>query len=546
MKEQKGITLIALIITIIVVLILVVVTITISLKGGLFGTASDSARQAMEQRILEELISMSTWNDKGEINVDTLVATAKTKYNHVKWEAPKLTITEKNVDYAYKITTTEITVFGSNNANRSEYIGRIVKYDDREWVILWNDDSHGLQLLLKSTGDKYAIEFSESNNGYNSVVEDLNNECEKYVSDKRAIKKNGSGYYIRNVGGPFEDTAEVNDLGSIEMKNGDNNYSEDCDQMKKLGCLIPEGSIGSYSYWLGSRIVKEKDGETIFGVRRVAPSGEYGDSIYYKVGDDTNNQKCAIRPVIRIDENWNLSRDYSEKEEVYRLVSETEDSDYVGKTVYEAGRYWTVLWDDETHGLQLVAQKVFDRQTIKIDGSTNGYNSVITDLNTACANNISDKSKIEKNGEGYYIRNVGCPFEDTSKDSTYTLGTTVMKEADTNYIEDCEQMKKLNCVIPEAYYGSYAYWLGSRIIKQEDGKTIFGIRRVAPSGEYGDNVYCKIGDTSETDQSKLEMTNFIRPVIKISDDYGLSYDNSKNAYKLVTTKQTSDGGKQYS
>ena len=86
MKEQKGITLIALIITIIVVLILVVVTITISLKGGLFGTASDSARQAMEQRILEELISMSTWNDKGEINVDTLVATAKTKYNHVKWD----------------------------------------------------------------------------------------------------------------------------------------------------------------------------------------------------------------------------------------------------------------------------------------------------------------------------------------------------------------------------------------------------------------------------------------------------------------------------
>lgn len=42
MKEQKGITLVALVITIIVMLILVAVSVTVALNGGLF----DKAREA--------------------------------------------------------------------------------------------------------------------------------------------------------------------------------------------------------------------------------------------------------------------------------------------------------------------------------------------------------------------------------------------------------------------------------------------------------------------------------------------------------------------
>ena len=41
MKKEKGITLIALIITIIVMLILVAVTISVALNGGLFNNAKD-------------------------------------------------------------------------------------------------------------------------------------------------------------------------------------------------------------------------------------------------------------------------------------------------------------------------------------------------------------------------------------------------------------------------------------------------------------------------------------------------------------------------
>ena len=48
MKEQKGITLVALVITIIVMLILVGVSITFALNGGLFTNAKDAANNTAE------------------------------------------------------------------------------------------------------------------------------------------------------------------------------------------------------------------------------------------------------------------------------------------------------------------------------------------------------------------------------------------------------------------------------------------------------------------------------------------------------------------
>ena len=48
MKGQKGITLVALVITIIVMLILVAVSVTIALNGGLFTTAENAADQTRD------------------------------------------------------------------------------------------------------------------------------------------------------------------------------------------------------------------------------------------------------------------------------------------------------------------------------------------------------------------------------------------------------------------------------------------------------------------------------------------------------------------
>ena len=52
-KDQKGITLIALVITIIVMLILVSVTITMAINGGLFGYARNAAVETNEAKANE-------------------------------------------------------------------------------------------------------------------------------------------------------------------------------------------------------------------------------------------------------------------------------------------------------------------------------------------------------------------------------------------------------------------------------------------------------------------------------------------------------------
>ena len=54
LKNNKGITLIALIITIIVMLILVAVTVTVALNGGLFSTAKQAASGTQREAEREE------------------------------------------------------------------------------------------------------------------------------------------------------------------------------------------------------------------------------------------------------------------------------------------------------------------------------------------------------------------------------------------------------------------------------------------------------------------------------------------------------------
>ncbi len=55
MKNQKGITLVALIITIIVMLILVAVTISVALNGGLFDQARRSTRATQLAQVKEAI-----------------------------------------------------------------------------------------------------------------------------------------------------------------------------------------------------------------------------------------------------------------------------------------------------------------------------------------------------------------------------------------------------------------------------------------------------------------------------------------------------------
>ena len=67
MKGQKGITLVALVITIIVMLILVGVSVTVALNGGLFSTAENAVDRT------EDALTAENDLDSGKVNVDGVI-----------------------------------------------------------------------------------------------------------------------------------------------------------------------------------------------------------------------------------------------------------------------------------------------------------------------------------------------------------------------------------------------------------------------------------------------------------------------------------------
>ena len=81
-KNEKGITLIALIITIIVMLILVAVTISVALNGGLFNNAREAKEGTQKQVSKEELISaiVGAYDKTGNFVVGNVVLPKGTKW----------------------------------------------------------------------------------------------------------------------------------------------------------------------------------------------------------------------------------------------------------------------------------------------------------------------------------------------------------------------------------------------------------------------------------------------------------------------------------
>ncbi len=74
LKNHRGITLIALIITIIIMLILVGVTVNVSLQGGLFNKAREATKQTQKE-IDKEQLQVAVWdsyNNQGNLDLDKL------------------------------------------------------------------------------------------------------------------------------------------------------------------------------------------------------------------------------------------------------------------------------------------------------------------------------------------------------------------------------------------------------------------------------------------------------------------------------------------
>ena len=215
LRTQKGITLIALIITIIVMLILVGVSVTVALNGGLFETAKKAAdkfsqAEAQERMTAEwvtayaEMISKGGTLDDLKTAMETAMETnglsedfyaittmkgvqiyPKNSWSVIETTAKAKSVNEEKDEYV-EIPKLQVSTDGETMLE----IGDFVQYDlsgttvsdySGKWRVIGAEDGY---LLIMSTADIDTISF----NGRQNYVNILNEACAPYGTGAKALK----------------------------------------------------------------------------------------------------------------------------------------------------------------------------------------------------------------------------------------------------------------------------------------------------------------------------------------------------------------------
>ena len=162
-KQQKGITLIALIITIIVMLILVGVTINIALNGGLFQKAKSAADGTQKQAEKEELMSAAfgTVNIKGDLQITKIALESVLSHG---WEIDdENTIIDTNNQIWYPCTSPKGNIYYLN-AKTGE-IRETEPTHNPNQAFTWDSvhlagiDTSAMYSFSPETGMQYDIKF---------------------------------------------------------------------------------------------------------------------------------------------------------------------------------------------------------------------------------------------------------------------------------------------------------------------------------------------------------------------------------------------------
>ena len=157
MKKQKGITLIALIITIIVMLILVTVTVTTAINGGLFESAKIASKKTERQSVLEELNAITAefnadvyanpekYDFDNEDILKTIIEQAKIRICGEENENPNSSITEDAETVGNSITTDE-------EGKISFLIPFTYKGVEAKWKFVINEEIEYIELVFNGIG----------------------------------------------------------------------------------------------------------------------------------------------------------------------------------------------------------------------------------------------------------------------------------------------------------------------------------------------------------------------------------------------------------
>ena len=341
MRKNKGITLIALIITIIILLILVGVSINLAIKGDLFGSAEKAVsgtndKVAQEQTRVDELMgelervesqnAVHNWQYTDSTRAKIRCTCARCKaFKDGDSTGRTLSIGQQIGETESKTASTSITSAKSGydsdqtlalNAEETKWV--VFGYEDKD-----NDGLNEVLLLTTEHPTTNTIYFGGAAT-YNNAVEEVNRMCkELYGTDARGMtiedvnrvlgyEPAGGMYYLNdtyNTTGNL--TTKLKDLGDMWTaikNNNDTNYSgKYYDPSHPEGISDNGAALGEYvldGYWYAIDDVSSNTSSVakamIFGSSKtnygywLASRGVYAYSSYAYFGPGYVGNGCAF------------------------------------------------------------------------------------------------------------------------------------------------------------------------------------------------------------------------------------------------------------
>lgn len=279
MKNEKGITLIALIITIIVMIILVGVSVSVALQGGIFEETRNASTSTEEKAIYDQIVSAMALTDNGKINVkgtydavSGMLTITKSNPSEVTERTKQVTleVTGKKGTYKYTITGEKIILGETLDVTWPDdlitaTVGSIIEASNGEefYVIGYTDDTVTLLAVKnvntstnKQADDANTVAFGSTDSYETSNIKGL---VETYVTKKLGLDANCGRLMTKK---------EAEDLAK-----------EDSDK------LYYHGSA-KLNYWLNAG--------SGFGWVNTIEEGQLNEE------DPKSEGYCGIRPVIEI------------------------------------------------------------------------------------------------------------------------------------------------------------------------------------------------------------------------------------------------------
>ena len=293
MKKNKGITLIALIITIIILLILVGVSINLAIKGDLFGSAEKAVsgtndKVAQEQTRVDELMgelervesqnAVHNWQYTDSTRAKIRCTCTRCKaFNDGDSTGRTLNIGQQIGETESKTASTSIT---SAKSGRDSDQTLALNAEETKWVVLGYEDKDkdGLNEVLLLTTEHPTTNkiYFKGAAGYNNAVDEVNRMCkELYGTNARGITiedvNRALGY--TPAGGIYDLndtwnttgnlTTKLKDLGDMwtAIKNNNNtNYSgkyydpSHPEGISDSGAALGEYELNGYGYAIDSTV----------------------------------------------------------------------------------------------------------------------------------------------------------------------------------------------------------------------------------------------------------------------------------------------------